>query len=86
MNFTNINPIAIGTISYFTCFKLLFILALFFLNIYLYFSEPKFKKTSVLESGINPEKITKILRQIVYFSGAYQLNIFIYLVAIISLL
>jgi hypothetical protein len=65
MNFTNI----LGTISYLTCFKLLFILALFFLNIYIYFSEPK--KTNVLESGINTENIKFILRKIVYFTGAY---------------
>jgi hypothetical protein len=67
MNFTN-NLGAAVSFSYLTCFKLLIILALFFLNIYLYLKVPK--KTNVLESGNNTKKIQKILKKIVYLSGA----------------
>jgi hypothetical protein len=55
----------IENFSYLTCFKLLFILALFFLNIFLYFSEPN--KNNVLESGFNTnsKKVQTIINYIV---------------------
>ena len=67
MNFTNI----IGTISYLTCFKLLFILALFFLHLYLYFSEPK--EYAIKECGLNDKiKIKDILSACSYYQVSME--------------
>jgi hypothetical protein len=69
MNFTN-NLGAVGYFSCLTCFKLLIILALFFLHLYLYFSEPK--EYAIKECGINDKLlIKKIFSALVGLSSFY---------------
>jgi hypothetical protein len=67
----NIFTYIIGKFSVLTCFKLLFILALFFLNLYLYFSEPN--EYAIKECGPNlrVKKILGILSAISSIYGGY---------------
>ena len=61
----------IGKILVLTCFKLLFIIALFLLNLYLYFSEPAFKEYAVKECGLRGDKFKEIFTAVVGLSSIY---------------
>jgi len=67
----NIFTYIIGKFSVLTCLKLLFILALFFLNLYFYFSEPK--EYAIKECGPNSriQKIIGILSAVSSIYGGY---------------
>jgi hypothetical protein len=68
----NIFTSILGTISILTCFKLIVVLALFVLNLYLYFSEPKvnaFKKCSSANDRV--KKMLTILSGVASINGGY---------------